>query len=188
MRAGWLSTLWVCCVLAGALLVGGRMAAPARAATEALYVPATGHYMRGVFRDFWEKHGGLANFGYPITEEYVEPGTGRILQYFERARFERALPSSTTVQLGLLGREVLGERPFPPAERAQQHPLPRRLVRVVLEARALEILHRAHHAVVGGLGDLAAQRQAEDRQPTASLPDLLEAVLDDLPRLWEVAA
>jgi hypothetical protein len=115
MRAGRLFTLWICCGLV-ALLLGGRLAAPARAAAEVLYVPATGHYMRGVFRDFWDRNGGLANFGYPITEEYVEPGTGRILQYFERARFERALPSSTAVQLGLLGREALGERSFPPAQ------------------------------------------------------------------------
>jgi hypothetical protein len=94
------------------LVLLGPAAHPARAATEVLYVPQTGHYVRGVFRDFWDRNGGLANFGYPITEEYVEPGTNKVIQYFERARFERATATASTVQLGLIGREVLGNRTF----------------------------------------------------------------------------
>ena len=90
--------------------------APIHAATGILYVSATGHYMRGVFRDFWDKNGGLANFGYPLTEEYVDPQTNRIYQYFERARFERAQAGSTLVQLGLIGREFAGNRTFATAQ------------------------------------------------------------------------
>jgi len=100
-------------LLASALLLGGLAAAPTRAATDVLYVSATGHYVRGVFRDFWDKRGGLAIFGYPLTEEYIDPTTKRVYQFFERARFERALPSSTTVDLGLLGRQAVGDRVFP---------------------------------------------------------------------------
>ncbi len=111
---------WTRSLLVAVLLVfSGAPAAPARAATEVLYVAATGHYMRGVFRDFWDRNGGLPNFGYPITEEYIDPGTGRVYQYYERARFERANPASTTVQLGLLGRAFLGSRSF---ERVQPIP------------------------------------------------------------------
>jgi hypothetical protein len=99
-----------------ALVLSALSLAPIHAATGVLYVTATGHYMRGVFRDFWDKNGGLPNFGYPLTEEYVDAQTGRIYQYYERARFERAQASSTTVQLGLIGREVLGNRTFATAQ------------------------------------------------------------------------
>ncbi|HMA37369.1 MAG TPA: sortase, partial [Chloroflexia bacterium] len=57
--------------------------------------------------------GGLALFGYPISEEYdaVSPTDGRVYrtQYFERARFEwhPELPLPYQVSLGLLGGEVL---------------------------------------------------------------------------------
>src|SRR5262245_25888815 len=99
-----------------ALLFSSLAVTPARAATAVQYVAATGHYVRGVFRDFWDKNGGLANFGYPMTEEYIDPGTSRIYQYFERARFERAQASSTSVDLGLLGRQAVGNRTFATAE------------------------------------------------------------------------
>ncbi len=116
MRGNYFERLAWRLALTVALLLGGLAAAPARAATDVLYVSATGHYMRGVFRDFWDKRGGLAIFGYPLTEEYVDSKTSRVYQYFERARFERALPSSTTVELGLLGRLAIGDRGFATVE------------------------------------------------------------------------
>lgn len=97
---------------AAALIIAGVASVPARAATEPLYVAPTGHYVRGVFRDFWDRNGGVANFGWPITEEYIDPTSGRVLQFFERARFERANPAAVDVQLGLLGREAAGGRVF----------------------------------------------------------------------------
>jgi hypothetical protein len=103
-------------LIAGLLALGGLIAVPSGAATEVIYVSATGHYMRGVFRDYWDRNGGLANFGYPITDEYIDQATGRIYQYYERARFERAQPNSTLVELGLLGRQAIGDRTFPTAE------------------------------------------------------------------------
>jgi hypothetical protein len=105
---------WSLVVIAALLL--GALAAPVHAATGVIYYKETGHYVRGAFRDFWDKNGGLANFGYPLTEEYVDGPTGKIFQYFERARFERARPDSTTVQLGLLGRELTAGRAFETAE------------------------------------------------------------------------
>jgi hypothetical protein len=58
-----------------------------------VYFAATGHTLRGDFLAYWTKYGGLAQFGYPITEEIVEPGgvtlnAPQTVQYFERARFE----------------------------------------------------------------------------------------------------
>src|SRR5262245_39378604 len=110
---------WGLVVLAALLL--GALAAPAHAATGVIYYKETGHYVRGVFRDFWDKNGGLPNFGYPLTEEYID-SAGKIVQYFERARFERARPESTSVQLGLLGRELTAGRTFETAEQIANSP------------------------------------------------------------------
>ncbi len=78
------------------------------------YFEATGHNVCGRFRDYWQGHGGLMIFGYPITEEIqIElDGQTRTVQYFERARFEHHPENDQPydVQLGLLGYEVLGER------------------------------------------------------------------------------
>ncbi len=68
------------------------------------YFAATGHYLSYGFKTYWEKNGGLAVFGYPISEETSE--NGRTVQYFERARFEYWPEHQGTpyeVQLGLLG-------------------------------------------------------------------------------------
>src|SRR4029453_3402028 len=59
----------------------------ASAQGDARYFGETSHYLRGAFRYFWESRGGVANFGFPITEEYVRKSDGRIVQYFERAPF-----------------------------------------------------------------------------------------------------
>jgi hypothetical protein len=50
------------------------------------YHDATQHNLCGVFRDFWTANGGLANFGYALSESFDE--FGMTVQYFERARFE----------------------------------------------------------------------------------------------------
>ena len=51
-----------------------------------LYFPETGHYAHGLFRDYWQRFGGLEIFGYPLTEQRLEGDYW--VQYFERARFE----------------------------------------------------------------------------------------------------
>jgi hypothetical protein len=59
--------------------------------TNARYFPETGKTLGGVFRDYWEQHDGLAQQGYPITNEFVGTGEGGkqyVMQYFERAVFE----------------------------------------------------------------------------------------------------
>ncbi|MDQ2808711.1 MAG: cupredoxin domain-containing protein [Chloroflexota bacterium] len=52
----------------------------------------TGHTVGGVFRSYWESHGGLAQQGYPISDEFTEKsdlnGQPYTVQYFERAVFE----------------------------------------------------------------------------------------------------
>ena len=76
----------------------------------------TGHTVRGRFLKFFDKYGGLIIFGYPITEEFLDPKSGLIVQYFQRARFEwnPNNPERFQVQLGLLGDELkLGQPRLP---------------------------------------------------------------------------
>lgn len=56
------------------------------------FFPQTGKWVGGSFLKFWEAYGGLARFGYPITNELLEPSTIKVslstVQYFERAVLE----------------------------------------------------------------------------------------------------
>ena len=74
--------------------------------------PETGRCIRGLFYEYWLANGGLAQQGYPLSDEFeeVNPADGQVyrVQYFERARFEHhPEPAGTPseVLLGLLGRE-----------------------------------------------------------------------------------
>jgi hypothetical protein len=79
------------------------------------YFPETRHSLCPPFRAFWEQNGGLAIFGYPISEpqpEQVEGGRTLTVQWFERNRFEEHpnLPPAFRVQLGRLGAELRNEK------------------------------------------------------------------------------
>lgn len=75
------------------------------------FFPETGHNLSNAFLTFWQRNGGLAVYGYPISEEIVEvnaaDGNRYTVQYFERNRFEwhPERSASNNVQLGLLGVE-----------------------------------------------------------------------------------
>jgi hypothetical protein len=83
---------------------------------DGLYFPETGHNLSGVFLDYWQKNGGLAQFGYPKTEPFreINPSDGKVylVQYFERNRFEYHPENKGTpyeVQLGLLGTQMTAD-------------------------------------------------------------------------------
>jgi hypothetical protein len=85
-----------------------------------IYFVQTGHALSATFRAYWERHGGLQTFGYPLSDEFIEPGiedgVPRPVQYFERARFEWHQEFAGTafeVLLGHLGREALAKREMP---------------------------------------------------------------------------
>jgi hypothetical protein len=71
----------------------------------------TGHNLANAFLDYWLRNGGLAVFGYPISEEMVETnaadGKEYTVQYFERNRFEYHPEQKAPykVQIGLMGVE-----------------------------------------------------------------------------------
>lgn len=92
------------------------------------FFPESGHSLGGVFRGFWQGRGGLAAFGYPISEELTETnlidGKPYLVQYFQRARFELHPENAGTpyeVLLGQLGRQLLDQRP---AAQAASAPVP----------------------------------------------------------------
>lgn len=99
---------WVCLTLL-LLLLSASLApplAPVQADASLVYFPQTQHFLRGAFRVFWEQRGSVTLFGYPITEEYYRNGDGKLVQYFERARFElRMVNNQPVVDLGLIGED-----------------------------------------------------------------------------------
>ncbi len=70
------------------------------------YFSETGHTVRGEFLAFFNTHGGLRIFGFPITEEF--PLNGRTVQYFQRVRMDlySDKPAGQQVQLASLGEEL----------------------------------------------------------------------------------
>ncbi len=87
---------------------------PAARLSGATYYAETGHNLRAGFREYWNKNGGLAQFGFPITEEITEQlEDGRVytVQYFERARFEYHPENKAPydILLGQFGRRIHDE-------------------------------------------------------------------------------
>jgi hypothetical protein len=83
-----------------------------------LFFSQTNHHLSGRagFLNYWRENGGVLIFGYPISEEIIEHG--RVVQYFERARFEyhpESFGQEGQIQLSLLGRELTAGRVFPDA-------------------------------------------------------------------------
>jgi murein DD-endopeptidase MepM/ murein hydrolase activator NlpD len=91
----------------GSGLLAGRTfdrAAPVATARNRAYFAETGHTISNGFLAYWKAKGGLAQFGYPLSEEMGEDGV--TVQYFERARFEYHSDLSATpyaVQLSPVG-------------------------------------------------------------------------------------
>lgn len=81
-----------------------------------IYFEETRHSLCEPFLSYWRGNGGLARFGYPLSEpmhEQVGDWSGTV-QYFERRRMEHHLELSGTryaVLLGLLGRDIYTANP-----------------------------------------------------------------------------
>lgn len=88
--------------------------------------PETGFSMDGAFLSYWQDHGGLAVFGFPIDS--ARQTNGQVAQWLERARFELN-PSGAApynVLLGRLGAEALERQgrawqSFPQASSSAAH-------------------------------------------------------------------
>jgi hypothetical protein len=77
------------------------------------YFPETRRTVRAPFIDYFVRHGGVAQFGYPISDDYVDPTTGLLVQYFDKGRLEwhPGNPEPYKVQLGLLADEMGKRQP-----------------------------------------------------------------------------
>jgi hypothetical protein len=87
-------------------------AAPAAQAGQRCF-PETGNCIEGPIRRYWERNGGLATFGFPITAQRVETVEGRTIpvQWFERDRLEIQADGAVTAgRLGARALELQGRR------------------------------------------------------------------------------
>jgi hypothetical protein len=62
----------------------------ARAQAGGRYYSETGHTLSATFEVFYDARGGAEILGYPITEAFVDPFSGLLVQYMENARLELA--------------------------------------------------------------------------------------------------
>lgn len=80
----------------------GKSFAAAPPVAGSSYFKESGHNLGGPLLKYWQERGGLATFGYPISEPQAD---GKLtVQYFERARLE--LHTDGTISLGRLGYEL----------------------------------------------------------------------------------
>jgi len=83
------------------------MLSPVFAQEEGRYYPETGHTIDGQFVALFDQQGGLEILGYPITDAFVDPLTGWLIQYFQNARMEMAIDPATGEMVPVLS--PLGE-------------------------------------------------------------------------------
>ncbi len=81
------------CLLLGCLAVLGKPPAPASAYSDSQFFPETGFTVKGAFKVYWERQGGLEQFGFPLTNQFRQYSPGQpdkayLTQYFQRAIFE----------------------------------------------------------------------------------------------------
>jgi hypothetical protein len=104
-RGTWVLSL---AVFIGLALAPGVQQQP----EDSRYFPETGHTVKDRFLEFFDGHGGLEILGFPITDEFYDSEAGLTVQYFQGGRLEYHPdnPEPYTVQLGLLGAQILAER------------------------------------------------------------------------------
>jgi hypothetical protein len=96
MRRRWLAPLVLLLLLLPAVHVS------AQAQEDGRYYPETGHTLDDRFIIFFDAHGGVAMLGYPITESFVMPASGKVIQYLENSRLELASGDVVQTRLGTL--------------------------------------------------------------------------------------
>lgn len=105
------------------------------------FTPSQSYRVCYAFRDFFEEHGGLAQFGYPISN--FEIHHRRVVQYFQNARFEwhPELPKDQHVLLGDLGLEYFRSNKEDPALLSPQ--INNNLPRIILSLKVNAFVDQA---------------------------------------------
>ncbi len=114
----------ICLILLGLFAIPGSVAGQS---SSSVYVPETGHWIWGEFLTMYNSVSDpLLYFGYPITDDFIDPVTSEHVQYFQKARFDLTdTTSGTKVTLAPLGR-LLHEENAPLADVAEDGPTCRR--------------------------------------------------------------
>ena len=134
-----------------------QLAPPTAAQLTARYFPETHHWVRGPFLKYWEDHGGLAQQGYPLTEEFQEVnklnGKTYTVQYFERAIFEKHPENAPPydVLLSQLGTFELDSR-YPHGSNPAASPVPGQAPPAFYEDRTggVELMKSYYNAINRG--------------------------------------
>jgi hypothetical protein len=116
------------CALLLTLVIGSGLAAPPATAQSQRCFNETGFCISGVIRTYWERNGGLAVFGFPVSAEQVETVEGSwtgSVQWFERDRLENHSDQGLGVLAGRLGARYL-ELQGRPWSQGNQGPQPAR--------------------------------------------------------------
>ena len=98
-----------------AILIGLSLSQPCLSQDgDGQFFEKTGHWVEGVFLDYFNQQGGLEIFGYPLSKPFMDQGV--LVQYFQKARMEwhPRNPELYKVQLGLLGDELKYRQPGVP--------------------------------------------------------------------------
>ncbi len=149
------------------------------------YYAETGHRLCFGFKSYWQQHGGLYVFGYPISEEFTE--NGHTVQYFERARFEwhpeyRGTPYE--VLLGRLGAQLASARHIDTARK----PIAPGAITVfpgLLDERWSRAIHTGDGAVLGAItADSLNVRSA----PSLSAPIVGTTYRRHIARVYDLVA
>jgi lipoprotein-anchoring transpeptidase ErfK/SrfK len=137
-------------------------------APRTVYIPASGHTIDGVFLDFWRAAGGAAAYGNPISTEFDRDG--RVVQYYEYARFEYVPEgiNGSVVALGNIGWELR----------------PSNVMRITsgVESEAIEEFARITRAWLPVSAEIAAQPATAD---FIYVPETGHTVAFGMKALWD---
>jgi hypothetical protein len=119
-----LIALFLCAFLLGLTAIHGSVSGQS---SSSVYIPETGHWIWGEFLAMYNSVSDpLLYFGYPITDDFVDPVTNEHVQYFQKARFDLVdTIDGPKVKLAPLGR-LLHEDGAPLADVAEDGPTCRR--------------------------------------------------------------
>jgi hypothetical protein len=92
-----------CFLLLGMLILPGSVAGQS---SSSVYIPETGHWIWGEFLTMYNSVSDpLLYFGYPITDDFIDPVTNEHVQYFQKVRFDlKDTSTGPKVTLAPLGR------------------------------------------------------------------------------------
>ncbi|MDP3449040.1 MAG: hypothetical protein Q8R87_00550 [Anaerolineaceae bacterium] len=102
---------WTSVILIFALLVALVPQTVKAQSSDSVFVSETGHWIWGDFlRTYNSVSDPLLYFGYPITDDFIDPQTNQRVQYFQRARFDLVdTPEGPMVQIAPLGKLLHAE-------------------------------------------------------------------------------